>query len=123
MTLATTPADAYLSDEILPSQDLNLIPIAKELGLNLHSLDFTFGRLILCRAVDLENVGRVRALLEAGAAPNREDPCAVSPLQLAMEFRQYNIVNLLIELGADPDLESPSSASARTLARRDGIAL
>ncbi|SIO61328.1 Ankyrin repeat [Singulisphaera sp. GP187] len=59
----------------------------------------------------------VRALVEAGAAVDREDDCGNRPLWYALDLGQPEIACLLVEAGAGRDFVSAAYLKARTLAR------
>jgi len=70
----------------------------------------------LCLAVYENDVGQLRALVQAGLDPNVRDWRGYTPLMLAAQWGHIDCVVFLLQGGADASLLSPEGAQAAELA-------
>ncbi len=76
----------------------------------------------LMHAVHKNQLESVRALLSAGAEPDRANPDGLTPLMLAAAQGEGEIVEELLANGADPRLRQPGGETALTYAATEADA-
>jgi len=92
------------------------IPVLVNLGADPNQRCGVNGWTPLMHAIHKQQLGSVRALLEAGANVNERGDGGENPLMMAAGYGYTNIVNTLLDRGADPLAKTPGGMNALDLA-------
>mmetsp|Transcript_20977 Transcript_20977/g.36790 ORF Transcript_20977/g.36790 Transcript_20977/m.36790 type:complete len:1017 (+) Transcript_20977:69-3119(+) len=112
-----TLQDYVMAHSPVPGPDLLAALLCNDVP---HTAEEKSEQTVLMLAVECEQVGTVRALLDAGAWTNQKDSDGASALHYAACVGHTEIMKILLSRGAMVDLQDGEGASALHYAARDG---